>query len=46
VGDENLQVFISEYYKKLFEDTTASSITINEDFSQDIPQLTNKIITF
>jgi hypothetical protein len=47
VGDENLQVYISEYYKKLFGEPATSTLTLNEDFCQDIPQLTpeeNKIL--
>lgn len=42
MGDENLQVYISEYYKKLFGEPAASTLTMNEDFCQDIPQLTSE----
>jgi hypothetical protein len=40
VGDENLQVYIFEYYKKLFGEPATSTLTMNEDFYQNIPQLT------
>jgi hypothetical protein len=40
VGDENLQIYIYEYYKKLFGEPATSTLTMNEDFCQDIHQLT------
>jgi hypothetical protein len=40
VGDENLQLYISKYYKKLFGEPTPSTLTLNEDYIQDILQLT------
>jgi hypothetical protein len=40
VDDDNLQVYISEYYKKLFGEPATSTLTMNEDFCQDIHQLT------
>jgi hypothetical protein len=39
VGDENLKVYITEYYKKLFGAPAHSSVTMNEDRIDDIPQL-------
>jgi hypothetical protein len=32
VGDKNLQVYISEYYKKLFGELATSTLTLNDDF--------------
>jgi hypothetical protein len=39
VGDDNLRVYISEYYKKLFGSPEPSSVSLNEDRTNDIPQL-------
>jgi hypothetical protein len=39
VGDENLKVYITEYYKKLFGDPDPSSVSLSEDRMNDIPQL-------
>jgi hypothetical protein len=40
VGDENLKMFITEYYKKLFGEPATSSISWDENFNHDIPQIT------
>jgi hypothetical protein len=42
VGDENLQSYISEYYKKLFGEPVSSTLTLSEEYTQDIPQLTQE----
>jgi hypothetical protein len=39
VGDENLKVYITEYYKKLFGAPEDSSVTMMEDRINDIPRL-------
>jgi hypothetical protein len=39
VGEENLKVYITEYYKKLFGEPNPNSVTLNEDRIDDIPQL-------
>jgi hypothetical protein len=41
LGDvfDNLRVFISEYYKKLFGNPEPSSISLDEGRTEDIPQL-------
>jgi hypothetical protein len=39
VGDDNLKVFITEYYKKLFGAPDENSFTLMEDRNDDIPQL-------
>jgi hypothetical protein len=39
VGDENLKVYITEYYKKLFGAPEDSSVIMMEDRINDIPQL-------
>jgi hypothetical protein len=39
VGDDNLRVYITEYYKKLFGNPDPSSVTLNENRIEDIPQL-------
>ena len=39
VGDDNLKVYITEYYKKLFGNPDPSSVTLSEDRIGDIPQL-------
>jgi hypothetical protein len=39
-GDDNLRVYISEYYKKLFGNPDPSSVSLDEDRIEDIPQLT------
>jgi hypothetical protein len=39
VGDDNLRVYISEYYKKLFGNPDPSSVSLDEDRTEDIPQL-------
>jgi hypothetical protein len=39
VGEENLKVYITEYYKKLFGEPAPNSVGLNEDRVEDIPQL-------
>jgi hypothetical protein len=39
VGDENLKVYITEYYKKIFGEPEASTVSMMEDRTNDIPQL-------
>jgi hypothetical protein len=48
VGDDNLNVYITEYYKKLFGDPDHNSASMIEDQVMDIPQLSteeNMILT-
>ena len=48
VGDSDLKIYISEYYKKLFGEDDSNGVTMNEDMVHDIPRLTqeeNKILT-
>jgi hypothetical protein len=42
VGDENLKVYISEYYKQLFGEPATSTLTLTEEYTHDIPQLTQE----
>ena len=39
VGQDNLKVFISEYYKNLFGEPALNNFSLNEDENQDIPQV-------
>jgi hypothetical protein len=39
VGEDNLKVYISEFYKKLFGEPDPSFFSLNEEFAHDIPQL-------
>ena len=39
VGDDNLKVYITEYYKKLFGSPTPNNFSMMEDFNHDILQL-------
>jgi hypothetical protein len=39
VGDDNLKTYITEYYKKLFGNPEPSSVTLDENRTADIPQL-------
>jgi predicted mannosyl-3-phosphoglycerate phosphatase (HAD superfamily) len=39
VGDENIKVYITEYYRKLFGETQQISVMMMEDRINDIPQL-------
>jgi mannosylglycoprotein endo-beta-mannosidase len=39
VGEENLKVFITEYYKKLFGEPTKNNFHMREDMGADIPQI-------
>ena len=41
MGDENLKVYITEYYKKLFGAPEPNSVVMMEDRIDDIPQLSN-----
>ena len=48
IGQDNLKTYISEYYKRLFDDSTPGSVTLDERMNHDIPQLTleeNSILT-
>jgi hypothetical protein len=42
VGDENLKVYITEYYKKIFGDPDHNSASMIEDQVTDIPQLSTE----
>jgi hypothetical protein len=47
-GDEDLKVYISEFYKKLFGDPIPSYVDLIEDNNQDIPKLSieeNNLLT-
>jgi hypothetical protein len=39
VGDDNLRIYISEYYKKLFGNPEPSSVSLDEHRTADISQL-------
>jgi hypothetical protein len=39
VGDDNLRIYISEYYKKLFGNPEPSSVSLDEGRTADISQL-------
>jgi hypothetical protein len=39
VGEENLKVYITEYYKTLFGEPVPGSVTLDEERIDDIPQL-------
>jgi hypothetical protein len=41
VGEENLKMYITEYYKHLFGDPTPNEFSMIENRIDDIPQLTN-----
>jgi hypothetical protein len=48
VGEENLKVYITDYYKRLFEDPVKNSFSMREDEILDIPQVSpqeNGILT-
>jgi hypothetical protein len=50
MGEENLKVYISEYYKKQFGKPTSSSFNLLEEMNHDIPQVStiendNEILT-
>jgi hypothetical protein len=48
LGEDNLKVYITEYYKKLFGDLDHNSVSMMEDQVTDIPQLSpeeNAILT-
>jgi hypothetical protein len=42
LGEENLKVFITEYYKKLFGAPTKNNFSMREDVISDIPQLSSQ----
>jgi hypothetical protein len=42
VGDENLKVFITEYYKKLFGAPIQNSVSLSHDENSDIPQVSSE----
>jgi hypothetical protein len=42
VGEENLKVYISEYYKRLFGEPVASSFSLLEGHVDDIPQISDE----
>ena len=39
VGDDNLKVYITEYYKRLFGEPNKNNFRLQENFANDIPQL-------
>jgi hypothetical protein len=39
VGEANLKVFITEYYKKIFGAPVPNNFSMVEDFDNDIPKL-------
>ena len=48
MGQKNLNVFISEYYKRLFGAPEPCGFTLNESFVTDLPQISpqeNRILT-
>ena len=48
VGEENLKVYISEYYKNLFGAPAENNVQIYESYNNDLPQLSieeNAILT-
>ena len=48
MGEDNLKVYITEFYKKLFGAPDPTNISLMEDVTQDIPQLSaeeNSILT-
>ena len=48
VGETNLKMFISEYYKKLFGASTPNNFTLDESYIDDLPQISveeNSILT-
>ena len=48
VGEDNLKLYITEYYKKLFGSPEPNTFTLMENITHDIPQLTleeNDILT-
>jgi len=42
VGEDNLDVYITEYYKKLFGAPAPSNFSMGEDIIHDIPQLSRE----
>jgi hypothetical protein len=45
VGDDNLNFFISEYYKKLFGAPVQNGFSLCENSLSDIPQISSVILT-
>ena len=48
VGDDNLKVYITEYYKRLFGEPIKNNFSLREDLIDDIPQINaeeNDILT-
>jgi hypothetical protein len=48
VGEDNLRVYITEFYKKLFGEPVPSNVSLMEEATQDIPQVSdeeNSILT-
>ena len=48
MGDENLKVYITEYYKKLFGASAPSNVILDESVTHDVTQLSieeNEILT-
>ena len=41
VGDENLRIFITEYYKRLFGAPVQNNFSLDEGVIADIPQISN-----
>ena len=42
VGDENLCIFINEYYKRLFGAPVQNNFSLDEGVTTDIPQISNE----
>jgi hypothetical protein len=41
VGQDNLKLCITKYYKTLFGDPTPSNFSLSEETNHDLPQLSN-----
>ena len=39
MGDDNLKIYITEYYKRLFGEPDKNNVSLNENYNHDIPQL-------
>jgi hypothetical protein len=42
VGQENLKIYITEFYKKLFGPPESTNVSLMEDYVHDIPQLSSE----
>ena len=42
MGQDNLKVYITEFYKTLFGDPAKNNFILNESYIQDIPQLSRE----